>query len=196
MTLQQLSHGSDYVTVQVKFCDTSISPSCTTLGPSGGSGSVSVTSECSWTVTAVSDWITPNVTGGAGNGMVSYTVAANTTGTERTGTLLVSGKVLTVNQAAALPGPTGLAPDHYGQADYFGTVTWEPVAGADRYYGVVYYWNGQSWVFWTQFSTTGQNATSARVGALRKILRATSAHASAHGTWPPEIMSHGNQLLP
>jgi len=128
---------------------------------------MSVTSDCSWTVTQVSDWITPSVTSGTGNATLSYTVAANTTGTERTGTLLVSGKVFTVNQAAALPGPTGLAPDNYGLADYFGTLTWEPVTGADRYYGVVYYWNGQSWVFWTQFSTTGQDATSVRVGGLQ-----------------------------
>lgn len=192
MTIQQLSHGSDYVTVQVKFCVSSVSPSCTTIGPAGGSGSVSVTSDCSWTVTAVSDWIIPSVTSGTGNGALSYTVAANTTGTDRTGALLVAGKVLTVNQAAALPGPTGLAPDNYGLADYFGTLTWEPVTGADRYYGVVYYWNGQSWVFWTQFSTTGQNATSARVGGLQNTYLAWAVIAGDDVSCSGQVPYWGN----
>ena len=103
-----------------------------------------------------------------------------------------AGKVLTVNQAAALPGPTGLAPDNYGLADYFGTLTWEPVTGADRYYGVVYYWNGQSWVFWTQFSTTGQNATSARVGGLQNTYLAWAVIAGDDVSCSGQVPYWGN----
>ena len=69
-------------------------------------GTVSVTAaagSCAWTAVSNTSWI--DVTGGAsgvGNGTVTYSVAANTTGVERAGTMTIAGATFTVTQA---PGP-------------------------------------------------------------------------------------------
>lgn len=96
-------------------CSYSISPSQHTNVPSGGgTGSVTVTgtpSPCSgnWTAASNASWIT--ITGGssgsgAGPATVSYSVAANTTGSQRSGTLTVAGRTFTVTQLAAATGMT------------------------------------------------------------------------------------------
>jgi len=70
---------------------------------SGGTGSVNVTASdasCSRTATSNAPWIT--ITGGAtgaGNGAVTYSVAANT-GAARTGTITIAGQTFTVTQEA------------------------------------------------------------------------------------------------
>jgi hypothetical protein len=46
------------------------------------------------------NWITVTFATGSGIGQVNYTVAANTTGVARTGTLLVAGQTVTFSQAA------------------------------------------------------------------------------------------------
>ncbi len=70
----------------------------------GGEGSVGVIANlasCGWTSVASMPWI--QVTGGAtgaGNGTVTFTVAANT-GEARDGTLTIAGRTFTIEQAAA-----------------------------------------------------------------------------------------------
>ena len=57
---------------------------------------------CSWKAVSHVDWIV--VTGGssgAGSGTVSYQVAYNNTGRERTGTLTIAWRTFTVNQKKA-----------------------------------------------------------------------------------------------
>jgi hypothetical protein len=81
-------------------CSYSISPTQKSFASSGGAGSVAVTASptCSWTATSGAGWIT--VTGGAsgtGNGTVSYSVAANTSGA-RSGIVTIAGQTFTVNQ--------------------------------------------------------------------------------------------------
>lgn len=76
--------------------------------PSTGSTSglsVITGTACSWTAVSTVSWIT--ITGGAsgsGIGQISYVVAANSTGSPRTGTIVVSGingsVTVTFNQAA------------------------------------------------------------------------------------------------
>jgi hypothetical protein len=83
-------------------CSYSISPTSASVPASGGSGTVSVTTQagCSWTATSKVWWIT--ITSGAsglGNGTVAYSVAANT-GAARTGTLTIAGQTFTVSQQA------------------------------------------------------------------------------------------------
>jgi hypothetical protein len=85
-------------------CSYTISPTAQAFTSTAGTGSVSVTSAsgCTWAATSnATSWIT--VTGGAsgsGNGSVSYSVAANTTTSSRSGTLTVAGQTFTVTQAA------------------------------------------------------------------------------------------------
>ncbi len=83
-------------------CTYSITPTSSTIGASGGSGSVAVTtaSNCGWTASSNDSWI--GITSGAsgtGNGTVTFSVSANA-GTSRTGTLKVAGQTFSITQAA------------------------------------------------------------------------------------------------
>lgn len=85
-------------------CTYSTTPTSANVAATGGTSTVAVTAGtgCAWTATSNAAFIT--ITSGAtstGNGTVAYTVAANTLGTARTGTLTIAGQTITVNQAAA-----------------------------------------------------------------------------------------------
>ncbi len=85
----------------VATCSYTISPVSLSFNASGGPGSVNVSSAngCNWTATSNDAWITINSgSTGSGNGSVSYTVANNTTTTQRTGTITVAGQTHTVTQ--------------------------------------------------------------------------------------------------
>ncbi|MBI4747492.1 MAG: pre-peptidase C-terminal domain-containing protein [Acidobacteria bacterium] len=83
-------------------CAFSISPSSRQFAQAGGSGSVSITvtagTNCNWTAQTNDSWIVLSNTGGTGNGTVNYTVQANSTGNNRTGTIFVAGQTHTVSQ--------------------------------------------------------------------------------------------------
>jgi hypothetical protein len=90
-------------------CSYSISPTSRSHGAGTETGSVSVTatSGCSWTATSNSSWITiTSGNSGSGNGTVSYSVAANTSGSARTGTLTIAGQTFTVTQQVLYAGAT------------------------------------------------------------------------------------------
>ena len=69
-----------------------ISSTFSHLASTANSGSFAVTASSFWTVTrsASATWITLNTTKGSGNGTVSYSVEANTTGSERRGIITVT----------------------------------------------------------------------------------------------------------
>jgi subtilisin family serine protease len=90
------------VKAAVDLAAASISPAATGFASGGGSGSVTVTAPggVAWQAFAGDPWITvTSALTGAGNGFVSYSVAANA-GAARTGTLIVAGRTLTVIQSA------------------------------------------------------------------------------------------------
>ncbi|HEX6184520.1 MAG TPA: BACON domain-containing carbohydrate-binding protein, partial [Pyrinomonadaceae bacterium] len=92
-------------------CTYSISPTSASYAAAGGSGTVTVTAGagCAWTASSNASFIT--VTGGAsgsGSGTVSYSVAANTLTTSRTGTLTIAGQTFTVSQAGTGGGGTNI----------------------------------------------------------------------------------------
>ncbi|MBX3729300.1 MAG: trypsin-like peptidase domain-containing protein [Candidatus Sumerlaeia bacterium] len=84
-------------------CSYSISPVSRSLSSSVATGqtiSVTAGAGCTWSATSDAPWIT--VTGGAsgsGNGTVTYSVAANTTSSQRQGTITAAGQTHTVTQA-------------------------------------------------------------------------------------------------
>lgn len=83
-------------------CRFSISPTSKSFGSSDGTGRVTVTapSGCYWSASSSASWIT--ITSGStgnGNGTVNYSVARNTSGIQRTGTMTIAGKTFTVTQA-------------------------------------------------------------------------------------------------
>ncbi len=80
----------------------SISPASQNFGASGGTGAVSVTAPAGvgWQTFVNDSWITVTSGGsGSGNGMVNFSVAANS-GAPRSGTMVVAGRVFTVTQDA------------------------------------------------------------------------------------------------
>ncbi len=83
-------------------CTYSITPASQSVSAAGSTGTVSVTapSGCAWAATSNISWI--SVTSGAsgsGNGTAGYSVAKNTEGTSRTGTVTIAGTPFTVTQA-------------------------------------------------------------------------------------------------
>ena len=86
-------------------CTSSIDPVSATFDSNGGSGSVVVTvpDTCEWMATSSASWLAIGSGGqGQGNGTISYTVERNRNG-ERTATISVADRVLTVTQAAETP---------------------------------------------------------------------------------------------
>lgn len=82
-------------------CILSLSPSSKLFPKSGGSGAIAVnaTSGCSWTAVRNVSWITiGSGAKGSGNGAVAYSVAGNSTGRSRTGTITIGGFTFTVEQ--------------------------------------------------------------------------------------------------
>lgn len=156
-----LSVAGQTVTVTQTGCTYSIAPTSTSVGASGGPGSVSVTatSGCSWSATSNDTWIT--ITGGnsgTGAGAVSYSVGANTGGA-RSGTITVAGQVFTVNQAAA-PAPTctySIAPlsATVGGSGGTGTVDVTTQAGCA--------WTASSNAPWVSISSGATGSGSGRV---------------------------------
>jgi len=85
-------------------CTYSILPTSATVGGSGGSDSVAVTSGggCAWTATSNDAWITiDSGASGSGNGTVDYTVALNPSASPRTGSMTIAGETFTIDQAGS-----------------------------------------------------------------------------------------------
>jgi Zn-dependent metalloprotease len=83
-------------------CTFSISPTSASQPAGGGTGSVTVTAGagCTWSAVSNATFITVTAgSSGSGNGTVSYSVAANTATTSRTGTITIAGQTFTVSQA-------------------------------------------------------------------------------------------------
>jgi all-beta uncharacterized protein len=84
-------------------CTYTISPTKASFGPSGGPGSVTVTtsSDCAWNAASNVAWIT--ITGGAsgsGDGTVTYSVAPSTgRPRNRNGTATIAGQTFSVKQS-------------------------------------------------------------------------------------------------
>ncbi|MBF0606313.1 MAG: VCBS repeat-containing protein [Magnetococcales bacterium] len=82
-------------------CTYTMTPTNKNLASTGGSDSISVTANtgCAWTASSNAAWITiTSSSSGSGNGTVTYTVAANTGTTYRTGTMTIAGQTFTVTQ--------------------------------------------------------------------------------------------------
>jgi hypothetical protein len=92
--------GAYTINFTVSNCSFSLNPTTQIFisSASTGSFSVSTTSNCSWTAVSNASWLTTG-SSGTGNGIVNYSVAANT-GNSRTGTMSVGGQNFTVFQSA------------------------------------------------------------------------------------------------
>jgi hypothetical protein len=85
-------------------CTYTIAPSSQSFGSTGGSGSVTVTTQagCTWSASSGTSWVT--ITAGAslsGPGTVSYSVASNTATASRSASMTIAGNAFTVSQQGA-----------------------------------------------------------------------------------------------
>jgi len=84
-------------------CSYSIDPASRKFAGGGGRGSLTVTTtpDCIWTATSNASWITvASNSGGPGSGTLTFNVAPNNTGTQRKGTIDVSGATFSLKQKA------------------------------------------------------------------------------------------------
>src|SRR4051794_9732455 len=82
-------------------CTYGVPPTSQSVSSSASSNGVTVTagSGCIWTAVSNAAWITVTAgASGAGNGTVSYSVASNTTASQRNGSLTVAGQTVSVTQ--------------------------------------------------------------------------------------------------
>ena len=161
------------VTQGAAACSFSISPSTLSVPAAGSSGSTAVTTMagCTWTAVSSATWIT--VTAGAtgsGSGSVSFTVAPSPSTAQRTGTLLIAGRTLTVTQAANtcsyVLAPTSASVPAAGGA---GNVTVTTTAGCTWAASTTQPWitvSGTSTTSGTATYTVAPNTGSSRVGAI------------------------------
>ena len=82
-------------------CTYNAAPTTAFFLVTGGTGTITVTTQpgCAWTATSQASFVTITAgSSGTGNGTVQYTVAANTGSASRTGTLTVAGRTVTITQ--------------------------------------------------------------------------------------------------
>ena len=87
-------------------CSYYVNPLTNSIPAGGGTGLVLIStgSSCAWTAQSNVSWISITAgSSGTGSGAVSYTVAANTSTSSRTGTLTIAGQTHTVTQSASQP---------------------------------------------------------------------------------------------
>ena len=107
-TLFAFTHGRGAFKVTIPASCATVSPASQAFFSPGNSGSVTVTKNlsatapCDWNAVSNSSFITiDSGASGNGNGSVNFTVAQNTTGAARVGTLTVAGRTVTITQDAA-----------------------------------------------------------------------------------------------
>jgi hypothetical protein len=107
-TLFAFTHGRGAFKVTIPASCATVSPTTQAFFSPGNTGNVTVTKNlsatapCDWNAVSNSPFITINSgTSGNGNGTVNFTVAPNTTGAARVGTLTVAGRNVTITQDAA-----------------------------------------------------------------------------------------------
>jgi hypothetical protein len=99
-----LNIAGDVFTVVQSSCDITVTPPTVTAAASGATtfALVRAGASCSWNASTPTSWISfPSGTSGTGTDWVTFQVAANTGGSTRTGSVNVSGEVVTVIQNGA-----------------------------------------------------------------------------------------------
>jgi hypothetical protein len=94
--------GNTFTVTQANGCTYTVAPLTQTLPDKAGPGTpigVTTSAGCAWTAQANNGWISiTSSTSGTGNGAVTFTVSKNNGNNDRTGTLTVAEKTVTVVQ--------------------------------------------------------------------------------------------------
>ena len=88
-------------------CSVTVSPLTVSVGSAAGTSTVAIKASspsCPWTAASNTSWITlTSPSSGSGSSQVSFTTAAHTGTSSRSGSLTVAGQTVSVSQAAATP---------------------------------------------------------------------------------------------
>jgi|GEM_PF-3551880 len=111
-------------------CTYGVTPTSVNFDSAAHTGSFSVTSAsgCAWTASSNAGWITvTSGSPGSGAGTVNYSLASNTSSSQRTGTITAAGMTFTVRQAAPVTASCtytiGDTSELYNSDAHTGTVT-------------------------------------------------------------------------
>jgi hypothetical protein len=154
-------------------CVMQLGESSASFSPTGGSGTIAVRASsamCTWTAASDSSWIViRSGASGTGNGTVSFDVAA-TSGSPRTGTVLVAGLRYAVTQSQGCTyavSPTSYAP---GQGGGSTTVAVSTAAGCP--------WTAASNVPW---ATVAQGSAGSGPGTVQIVVDGTNGPTRTGG---------------
>lgn len=86
------------VTQDAANCSYSFTPVNASVQPPGGSQTLGVATNCTWSASTTTSWIAINAGGTTGNGTLSYTVAPNTSVASRSGSILINDQTYAVTQ--------------------------------------------------------------------------------------------------
>ena len=125
--------GQTFTVTQDGGCSATVAPDTINAPASAGSQNVNITTpaECSWEAVSQAPWIGITVGArGSGNGTSQLDIQANT-GPARTGTALVAGRTVTVNQASGCAITISPQSQPFPVAGGSGTVTVDASGGCD-----------------------------------------------------------------
>lgn len=148
--------GQHFTVTQSEGCNYTVTPTNYSVGASGGTQNLAITSSagCPWTAASNADWIT--VTSGAsgtGSGTVTLNVAP-LSGPSRSGTATVAGQTVTVMQADGCA--FAISPDSQTIASSGGTGSVTVSAGAGCAWSAA---SAQPWITITSGATGSGNGT-------------------------------------
>jgi len=140
-------------------------------GSTQGSVSVSRGTNCNWTAVSNVSWITITFSSNCCNGIVNYTVAANT-GPERTGTMTIAGLTYTVGQLSGCTYGAGPANQNFTSDAGTGSVNVTTPNGACP-------WTAQSNDSWIMITSGGSGTGNGTVNF------SVEANVSPNGSTSP-----------
>ena len=95
--------GKDHAVHQDSGCVYTVTPMSASFGQEGGAATIDVTTDalCAWSAASNVPWLViTSGSGATGSARVAYQVQPNDTGIQRTGTMTIAGKTVTVTQHA------------------------------------------------------------------------------------------------
>lgn len=120
------------VTQAAGSCTVQMNPTRATAPPAGGSGSFTVTTDCNWTAVTNTPWLSLSGASGSASGSVRWTAAANTTNSQRTGTITIGSASFTVVQDAPCVFTATATTTNFTGAAGTGTITVQGSSACDR----------------------------------------------------------------
>ena len=107
-----LAGSGDVFVSKIATCGVTLSPSATVFQAAGGGGSLTIatSSECNWSISSDSPWLVITPGSGTGPGAATYSVAPNSSGVARAGTLTAAGTSAVIVQSGAAATLTAIAP--------------------------------------------------------------------------------------